>query len=539
MKGPTCFIFLCVILISSQYHSNLSANYDNSSKANTIPSNSVNKKTVSSTNYQNENKLLAPESFVSVSKGFLSNSKSEDIIEIHKYNLYIRFSTNYSIFKTFSSKYETLKYYPLQNQSKNYGLILDYNSNDVIYETGNQPENRTYGISIINDKGIKIASNTIVDERDGQNTIGGILFGEFDSLNPGPEILVSYIEIYKDPIFLEEAITRMMLFSFSDLKLLSDKSINTAISINDGFYYNYSQHSGVIPCIETNMSSSLSRINIYSSYSFSNILYQSNWAPLDSIKLKIINNYEANSYLLMKLKTNYNYTISLIKFQVNFTKEISTFSQKYNLKAVNSNIIIRKSSNNTLSYLIQTNTTNIWKQFDNTTLAVETISPTSTWIYKGLIDFNNDNVSDLFIISYSYDQITNFIIQDGTNSSQILSNVSFTGYQTAEFGTDILVGRFSQIGNENSTSLEQILFIYDNYYFQLLNDGKFDNLSVVLFSTSGSFINFCSNVAVTLEWLTSSKTNSTTFVYADNNTYILKQDHFLTSDAHYSDLFFE
>lgn len=456
--------------------------------------------------------------------GYLTNSAVPDIFEIHKSVIYFRYGTNYSIFKTYSSKFDTINYFPIQYNHTNYGLLVEYNKIDNFSTGGSQVVKRSYKIILVNDKGNIIASNNFIDLVDGTNVVGGMLFGEFNSSINGPEILLSYDEQFQFQNGFEQSFTQILLFRFSSLQLINAFLLNNYVYLNRNYSYNYSTPPQAIPAIEKNVTSKLSRVVIFSDVSFQRMLFTSDWYPDNSLTIKTISNYANNSYLLMKVSEPKKNTISLFTFNEQYSQILDTRISALDSDTINSNIIVRKYSNNTLAFLVQYNHKIYWKDFSNKVLSTQSEPPQSFWLYKGLINYSNDNIPDFFIIAFTNNTLSNFIIQDGVNQKKVLANIPLHDMRIEDFYSNFFIGTFTTGINSNTSSLEQVLFIYNNQFLKLVNNGTIDKPYLVFYSPVGNTIKACPSTIITLKWYISSYVKIKSIIYSANSIYTVNNE---------------
>ena len=206
MKTIKILIIFLVLIVPIIYHSN-SISFDKPVRKEIIPvPQSLHKQAIDYANKSLINSIESPTTLTSITSQFLSNNSSQDIIETHTNSIFFRFGSNYSIYRIYNGSFRALAYFPIQYLQKNYGLIIEYNKIDSFSMDGRPDQDRFYRISLINNKGVKIASGVFTDAINGINVIGGILIGDFDQTHPGPEILMSYIEEVKYQDIYEKAI---------------------------------------------------------------------------------------------------------------------------------------------------------------------------------------------------------------------------------------------------------------------------------------------------------------------------------------------
>ena len=226
----------------------------------------------------------------------------------------------------------------------------------------------------------------------------------------------------------------------------------------------------------------------------------------------------------MKIASVSNNSISLITFQENFSTLLTNQISQYDTDLGSSNIIIKKLLNNSLTFLVQDNHNVIWKNFANIVVSSEPTSSNMLRIFKQSLLFNNDNVSDIFSISFENGRIMNFIVQDGSNLSSTLVNISIASLNTNYFITDYLIGFFNSSLNSNNMTLQQILFINKNNYFKINNNGQFDNPLLNVNSVSGLTIQYCSSVIFILRWSIIPNKTIISYVYTDNSIYFTNKE---------------
>ncbi len=347
MKTIKFLIIILVLIGPLMYHSDQFLFAKSMLKENSTDTNSLPKQTTDYVNKTLKNSIESPSTLTAITTQYLSNNAIQDIIEVHTNTIYFRFGTNYSIYQIYNGSFRKLNYFPIQYQHHGYGLIIEYNKIDSFSMDGRPNDNRFYRISLINSKGVKIATGQFTDTINGINIIGGVLLQDTHSTLTGPELLVSYIEEVKYQDIYEKAITQMLLFNFNNLDLINDTKLNNAFYLNDNYYYNSSPSFNIIPSIQTNITSNITKVDLFSNYNFSTPIYTSNWYQGTSVKIKAINNYENKSFLLIKIASDANNLLSFLTFQNNFSTLLTNQISDFDPDLGNSNIIIRSLLNNT------------------------------------------------------------------------------------------------------------------------------------------------------------------------------------------------
>ena len=517
------FLIISLIIFSSlNFQSGLSVGFQNQINANLSQSeNSVNNTLTFNDNLTNS--IINPGTLQDIAEGYFNNTNSSYIVEIHKNVLYFRYASNYSTFFTYHSNFDTLKYFPVQNDSTITGIIVCFNRFDPIMQGGHQYSQNYFEVHLVGNNQI-IASYEGIDENIGENMLGGVLIGDFDHTHPGLEILISYVELFTNLNVTNYSESHILLFNLTNLNLIRDFWLNNSIFINKDYYFQKVVNPDIIPTVETNFTNTTSKVAVFSGVNFSTTLFNTNWYPIDNteIQMKTIYDYNSNSYLLLKTDLNSSSSINLFKFKANFSTYLSIYSSPYDIQAENSSIIIRVLPNNTLCYLIQVKNESVWKSFDNSTILIENLPEQTTWVYKGFVNYNNDNISDVFIFSYKDEELSNFIIQDGSNLTNTLTNFSVINMSDSFLNSNILIGNFKSTNDTSSFQEEQILFIYKNNYYQLLNNGTTDNILLLLLPKDGSIINYCSNIFYTLSWNVNKGIIASATLYTQNYIYTIQ-----------------
>ena len=132
------FLIISLIIFSSlNFQSGLSVGFQNQINANLSQSeNTVNNTITFNDNLTNT--IINPGTLQDIAEGYFNNTNSSYIVEIHKNVLYFRYASNYSTFFTYHSNFDTLKYFPVQNDSTITGIIVCFNRFDPIMQGGHQ-----------------------------------------------------------------------------------------------------------------------------------------------------------------------------------------------------------------------------------------------------------------------------------------------------------------------------------------------------------------------------------------------------------------
>lgn len=480
-------------------------------------------------NKTGSNSIEDPSTFVTFTKGFFTNSSASFIVETHKNVLFFRYGNNYSVFYTYRSSLDSVAYFPIQNNSNFFGLIVSYDKIDQASHTLRNYVKKYFHIQLIGDQGLSPVVS-FPDDIFGENILGGVLIGNFNGSSSGPEVLVSYIELYTDQFSNEIAQSHILLLNLNGLGIIKNTWVDNAVFLNKNYYYNYNAGSNIIPAVESNFTSKSTRIDLFSFDNFSNSLFTSAWFSLNfnQIQLKTINNYYNNSYMLIKSKSQLNNFISLLTFQSNFTTFINNVTSLYEPQAINSSIILRSLTNGMICYLIQNDNKNIWETLNNTVLSINIQPPNTTWVYNDALNYNADNSSDLFLTSFTNTEISSFLIQDGSNVSRILANISLTNMQVVYLDPEFLIGSFSNQNNQLPLQEQQIIFIYKQNYYQILNNGTTDKVLVFTLPFSGTTIRYCNIGSYTLTWSINEYQLQSSDVYTQGFTYAVQNSQNLT-----------
>ncbi len=515
-------------MLSFSFHSNQASSYEfqtNEKLGNT--SNFANNEIL--INQTLPNSIENPSTFVSFTKGLFTNSSTSFIVESHKNALFFRYGTNYSVFFTYKTTYDSVDYFPIQNNTNYYGVIISYNKIDHVTQSNRNYVKTYFDISLIGNQGLGPAKN-FGDDITGENVLGGVVIGNFNKSTTEPEILVSYIELYTDLNNNEIAQTHLLLLDLNNLSVIEDIWVNNALFIGKKYFFESDIASNIVPAIESNFTSQTSRVDLFSFNNFSNPDFSSAWYPVNynNIQVKLINNYNNNSYLLIKSNYQTNNFISLLKFTKSFTQIEGNNTSLYDPQEITSNLMVRTLPNGTLCYLIQNKGKNLWMSLDNSIIDVENQPVNTTWIYNGVLFYNNNNNSDLFLTLYSGNRITSFLIQDGSNETNILANISLSDMQDAYLNSEFLIGSFSQIKSNFVVQDQQIVFMYKQNYYRILNNGTTDNVLLFVLPFTGTTINYCNIGFYSLSWSINEYQVQSSMIFTQGFAYTLQNQQNIT-----------
>lgn len=466
------------------------------------------------------NSIIDSNALNSISKGYFTNSSGMDIIEIYGNKLYVRFSANYSIAQTYTSKYSKLDYFSLGKYFNYYNIIIEYDKTDKTSGIPGKNVNKTYTISLLNTKGQVIAANAIYDTSDGTNSIGGLLIGNFETNTSNLDVMVFYNEKYLS-YDNYVSITQSNIYQLPNMQLIANKTLNGSFASKLDYYYNYSLNGNIISTIETNVSTDDQRIVIFNDTTLTSKVYISDWFSSNTMNFLTIQNYLNNSYLIIKnIKEDYC-EISLMKFEKNFNNFLEEMNTTNNLNSFTSSIKVKDVSNSSLIYVNEVNNSVIWKTFDNQIFLNQTLLKGEEYTFLSDLEFNNDNIIDLSVISYINGSISSFKILDGGNLSHVLLTKYLNYTVTSLFNQYYIIGHFTNQFDQGPNKLDQILFVYRNYYYQIYNNGQNDRTILNFISKSGSTITYCSLTNYTISWFLIPSQNTTAYVRFDNTTLIV------------------